>query len=103
MVAAPEERNAGADQRVGQMAARRDAQAPVVDIGAGALLGPEHLVAQRLVDDAGDDLAVALERDRDREMRDAVQEIGGAVERIDDPAVMRVGALRLPPSSMRKP
>ena len=34
-----------------------------------------------------------VEADRDREMRDAVQEIGRAVERIDDPAMMRVAAL----------
>ena len=34
----------------------------------------------------------ALERDGDREMRNAVQEIGGAVERIDDPAMGLVGA-----------
>ena len=39
--------------------------------------------------------ALALERDRDGELRNAVQEIGGAVERIDDPGVGLVGALAL--------
>ena len=91
------------DHRFGEPAARRDAQPPVVDEGAGALLGPEHLVADRLVDHAGDDLAVALERDRDGEERQAVQEIGGAVERIDDPAMAPVAAGVSPLSSMRKP
>src|SRR5207237_5928325 len=92
-IAALAERDASADQRLAQLAARRHPEAAVVEIGAGALLGPEHLVAGRLVDDAGDDLAVAFEPYRDREMRDAVQEIGGAVERVDDPAMMRVAAL----------
>ena len=33
-----------------------------------------------------------LERDRDRPVRQAVQEVGGAVERIDDPAIVRRAA-----------
>src|SRR5579862_2896407 len=94
MMAALAKRDAGADHRVGERAPRRDSQAPVVNEGAGAFLGPEHLVAQRLIDEPCDDLAVALERDRDRPMRNAVQEIGGAVERIDDPAMMRIAAAR---------
>ena len=57
-----------------------------------AALGGEQLLVGRVVDQAGDDGALALERDRDGEMRNAVQEIGGAVERIDDPAVGLVGA-----------
>src|SRR5262249_62255441 len=32
------------------------------------------------------ELALLLERDRHREVRDAVQEVGGAVQRIDDEA-----------------
>src|SRR4029453_2243581 len=43
-----------------------------------------------LVDHGGDDLALALEADRDGEVRHAVQEVGRAVERIDDPAVAAV-------------
>src|SRR6185437_14080955 len=92
VVAAADEGNAGADQRLGEMPTRRDAQPAVVMEGAGALLRPEHLIAHRLVDHAGDDLSVALQPDRDGEMRDAVQKIGGAVQGIDDPAVMRVAA-----------
>ena len=70
-----------------------DAQPLVVEEGALAALGDEQLVGDRIVDQAGDDRALALERDRDRELRDAVQEVGGAVERIDDPGVGLVGAL----------
>ena len=33
-----------------------------------------------------------LERDRDRPVRQAVQEVGGAVERVDDPAIVRRAA-----------
>src|SRR5262249_46523635 len=46
-----------------------------------------------IVDDAGDDLALAFEADRNREMRNAVQKIQGAVERIDNPGVGLVGTL----------
>ncbi len=35
---------------------------------------------------------LACERDRDREMRHAVQEVGGAVERIHDPGVVGIAA-----------
>ena len=84
-VAAAEMRQPAGDDRVGEPLPRRDPQAPVVEEGALAALGGEQLVVDRIVDQAGDDRAVALERDRDREMRNAVQEVGGAVERIDDP------------------
>ena len=72
---------------------RRDPEAAaVVEIGALAPLGGEGLLIGRIVDQPGHELAVAFERDRDGEDRDAVQEIRGAVERIDDPAMGAVGA-----------
>ena len=77
---------------VGELAAPGDAQAAVVHEGAAAAFGGVKLVHGRIVDDAGDQLALALQRDRDGEYRDAVQEIGGAVERVDDPAVLVVVA-----------
>ena len=86
-VAAAEMRQAAGKHRLGESLARRDADAPVVEVGALAAFGGEHLVVDRIVDQAGDDRAFALERDRDREMRNAVQEIRRAVERIDDPGV----------------
>jgi hypothetical protein len=61
--------------------------------GPAALFGPERLVGDRVVDHRGADVVPApaaklgfLHRDADREMRDAVEEVAGAVERIDDPA-----------------
>ena len=75
--------------------AARHAQAAVVDPGAGAFLGHEHLVLDRVVDHARHDLALVLQGDRDRPVRQAVQEVDRAVERIDDPAAGRVLALHL--------
>ena len=72
---------------------RGDPDALVVEECAFALLGNEHFLVRRIVDQAGHHCAFALERDRDGELRNAVQEVGGAVERIDDPGVGLVGAL----------
>src|SRR4029078_11188342 len=70
-----------------------DAKALLVEKRALALLGNEHFVGRRIVDQASDHAAVALERNRNCEVGDAMQEIGGAVERIADPHVALVGAL----------
>jgi hypothetical protein len=64
----------------------------IVEKRALPLLGDEHLINRRIVDQAGDHGAVALERHRNCEVRDAVQEIGGAIERIDDPRMALVAA-----------
>ena len=85
-------RQPAGDDRLGEPLPRGDADAPVVEEGALAALGDEQLVVCRVIGEAGDDRAVPFERDRHGEMRDAVQEIGGAVERIDDPAMRPVGA-----------
>jgi hypothetical protein len=74
--------------------------------GSLALLGDEELVAHGVVEDARDHLTVGigcsarwamLEAHGDAENREAVGEVGGAVERIDVPAVglveSRAGAL----------
>src|SRR4051794_38490358 len=82
-----------ANNRIGKTPARRDPDAAVVQKGALAMLGGEELVAGGVVDQAGDDLALALQRDRDREVRNSVQEVGGAVEGVDDPGIGLVGAL----------
>ena len=82
-----------ADDAVGQRLARRHPEAPVVHEGALALLRGEQLVVDRIVDDGGDDLALALQGDGDGKERNAVQEVAGAVERVDDPAVGLVRAL----------
>src|SRR4029079_19723972 len=92
-VAASEVRQSAGNHRIGKRLARRHAQPAVVEEGALAALAGEQLVGYRVVDHRGDDGAVALEPDRDRELRNAVQEVGGAVERIDDPGVALVAAV----------
>ena len=46
----PRNGNAGRDQRIGQVAPRRNAQALLLQPGAPALFGPEALVGERLID-----------------------------------------------------
>src|SRR5215472_10537280 len=91
-VAAAGMRERAGDDRVGQPLARRHPQPLIVEEGALAALGGEQLVIDGVVDDAGDDGAFALEPDRDRKVRNSVQKIQRAVERIDDPAVSLVAA-----------
>ncbi len=85
-------RQAAGDHRLVELLARGDAHALVVEVRALALLGEEQVVIGRIVDEARDQLAFALKPDRHGEMRNAVQEVGGAVERIDDPDIGLVGA-----------
>ena len=79
------------DQRRRVRHADRLAVAP----GADAAFGREQLLAVRIVDRARDGLAVDLERHRGAEDRNAVRVVGGAVERVEHPAVAGAGA-RLP-------
>ena len=65
-IAAPVMRQRAAHDRVGEPLARRDADAAVVEERALAALGGEELVVGGIVDQPRDDLALALERDRDR-------------------------------------
>src|SRR5262249_12416695 len=88
-----EMRNAATEDGLRQFAAPRDPEAAIAAKRALTLLGHVHVVVGRIVDDAGHDLPLTLERDRDREQRDRVQEVGGGVERIDMPGVALVGPL----------
>src|SRR5690606_23786262 len=84
-------RKAGDQQAAGQVLAVADADLLVVEHGAGAAAGGEQLVAQRIEDDAMGRLALLDQRDRDAEVREATQVVGGAVERIDDEGRLRTG------------
>ena len=88
--------NAAAEKSLRQVGARRDSQAAIVAERPLSLFGHVHIIVCRIVDDAGDDLPFALQRDRDREHRDRVQEIGRRVERIDVPGVALVGSFDPP-------
>src|SRR3546814_1008773 len=92
-IAMAQEGDAGGDHAIAQVAPRRHAQPLVVPPGPPALFRPIAFVGDGLVDEAGRHFPPAaverlLHRDGDREMRDAVEEIGGAVQRIDDPALL---------------
>jgi hypothetical protein len=53
-----------------------------------AAAGGEAFVVDRVIDHGVFGLAAILHRDADRELREAVDEVGGAVERVDDPEVV---------------
>lgn len=93
MAAAAEIGRAVERQAVGEVLPAGDPQALVVEEGALAALREIELVLDRLVDHRGDDRALALEADRDAEMRHAVQEVGGTVEGVDVPGMGLVLAL----------
>src|SRR5262245_49019880 len=92
-VAAAGVRKRAGHDRVGEPLAPRHAQPLIVKERALAALGGEKLVVGGIVDDARDDAAFALERDRDRKVWNAVQKVQRPVDRIDDPAVGLVAAL----------
>src|SRR6187455_3174815 len=85
-------RNAGADHRGRELRACCDPDAAIVEKGAFALFGGKGFLIGRIEDESRNQLAFALERDRDGEDWNAMEEIGGAVEWIDDPAMAAVAA-----------
>ena len=92
------ERKAGADQRAFQARAVGDSQTAPVERRATATAGGEFLVAQRVVDHRVLHLALDFQGNRDRVLGNAMNEVGGAIERVDHPlvigAVALAGALR---------
>src|SRR6185503_11354657 len=92
-IAAPVMRQRAGYDRIDEPLARGDPDAAVVEERALAALCGEELVIGGIVDQPRDRRALAHQRDRDREVRNAVQEVGGAVERIDHPGVGLVAAL----------
>ena len=84
----PEKRDTAAKQGIGHAAATGYAKPAFVQKGALALFGIEEFVLHRIENTAGSDGLAALRidfhhRDRDREMRNAVKEVGGAVQRVN--------------------
>jgi len=95
-IAATRMRNAAADDALGQIAPPRDAQAPLVQKSTAAALGREQLITHGIEYDARDWQAVLHDSDRDREQRNAVEEIGGAIQGINHPVVRSVGTFDRP-------
>jgi len=79
---------ARADQRALESALLAHPDAPPVELGAGAARGREQLAAQGVEHDGDLDAALVFAGDGHGELRKAVQEVGGPVERVDDPDVL---------------
>src|SRR5581483_9977552 len=86
-------REAGDEERAVEGRGLRDAHRLAVERGSLAGDGQEELVAERVVDAAGDRLAALDGRDRDAGDREAVREVQRPVQRIDDPKIIGAGAL----------
>jgi hypothetical protein len=82
------EREAGADKRVGQSVEFCDANTAFVEVGAAAARGGEEVVARGVIDDGLRDDAFVGEGDRDAVVLEAVDEVGRAVEWVDDPLIL---------------
>ena len=76
---------AGGDERAVERALLADADAMILAVRAVAARGGEDLLAHRIVDHRVLELPADLAGDRHRERREAVHEVRGAIERIDDP------------------
>jgi hypothetical protein len=68
-----------------------DPDAAIIQVGAPAALGREHLVPHGVVNHARDRLAPALQPHCHVEHRVAVRKIGGPVERVHVPAILGAG------------
>ena len=88
-------RNVCRDHSLMQLLAGGNAHALVVHEGAHAFLGMEEFIGDRVVGNAGHDFTLALQRNSDGKEGNAVHEVRCAINRVDDEAVVRVGALGL--------
>ncbi len=80
-------------QRALEAALLAHADAVVVEVRAAPARRREDLAPHQVVHHGMLELAAVLAGDGDREHREAVQEVGGAVERVDDPDRLAVAAL----------
>ena len=90
MTVPAQKRNAGGKNRLIHLRATGDSHAPVVEKSALAFFRPEHLFVDRFINNPGGNLAIFFERDRHGKMRDAMDEICRAIDRVDDPAAVRI-------------
>src|SRR5690606_28709866 len=80
-------RDARRDDGISECSACSNPNTPVIQKRTLPLLRCIHLIRDGIVDQPGNKLTLTLEADRNGEQRNAMEEIRGAVERIDDPAV----------------
>ena len=81
-------RETGGDQAFVHVDAFGNANTAVVQERAHATAGGEHVVTVRVVNHRLLDLAAVCQRDGNAVLRVAVNEVGGAIDRVDDPLVL---------------
>src|SRR3989338_3199726 len=82
------EREAGAQEGAVEVQRATDADAPVVKLGAAAARGGVQFILERVEHHCLLEPALVLQTDGYRKLGVAVKEVGGAVERVDDPEVI---------------
>ncbi len=81
------EREAGAEQGAVEAGATADAQATAVQLSAATTAGGEFFLANRVQNNSVFQATAVFAGNADSEVRNAAQEVGGAVQWIDDPQV----------------
>src|SRR5271165_4723134 len=82
------------DDGVGETAPPGHPQALLIEECAFATLGREKFIICRVIDDSSDNRALAFQPNRDRELGNSMEKIGGAIERIHNPRMGFVGPLQ---------
>src|SRR3990172_10903224 len=85
------ERETGAEQGVFKLGDAAHAYAAVVQLRAAAARGGEEFIARRVEHHRLVQAVFMFERDGNAEVGQAVQKVGGAVERVDDPYIVIAG------------
>ena len=81
----------GAEQGSVQVFTLGDAQAAIIEVGAAAAAGGEELVMHRVIHDGVLQAIEMADANGDAELRHAVDEVGGAIEGVDDPLEVLIG------------
>ena len=82
------EREAGTQQGAVKAGAAANAQATTVQLSAATTAGGEFFLANRIQNHSVFQATAILACDADSKVRNATEEVGGAVQRIDDPQVL---------------
>jgi hypothetical protein len=86
------ERNTSGQNAITQGLASGDPQALVIVEGPTASLSPIEVIGDWIIDNASNQAPFPFQRNRDRQMRNGVDEIGRAIDGVDNPAIGLVGA-----------
>lgn len=85
------EGEAGAEQGTIQILALGNAQAAIVEVRSAAPAGGKQLVMHRIIDDRVLQAVEMADGNGDADLRHAVDEVGGAIEGVNDPLEVFIG------------